>query len=199
MKQRFTLVGILFLWFILSLDAHAQLRYSLFGGVNVASLRGDDVVREEMPPRNRTKPGVGIGFSTYNATLLNFRFELVYCEKGARYIGVGDPITHALTCIEVPALIEYRFDSNDRLIPKLFFGPYFSVNLRSEIHSNGDITDLKEETMKTEAGLMLGVGVDCFDRFEIMIRYSWSIRTIHRDQDIDIRTRNVQVFTGILL
>ena len=190
---------ILVLLFIIPLVSMAQVRFSIIGGLNVASLVGDDAKLGDLPPRNRTRIGAGMGMTMNLGGLFNLRFELLYSQKGAEYSGIGEPSEFAFSYIDFPTMLEIRFHSNTDWAPKVLLGNFISFNLMSELRTGDEVINRREEMVKTEMGIIGGVGVNFIDRFEFIIRYSMGLLTVHRDDTIDIRTQCVHVFASILL
>ena len=96
-------------------------------------------------------------------------------------------------------MLEIRFHSNTDWAPKVLLGNFISFNLMSELRTGDEVINRREEMVKTEMGIIGGVGVNFIDRFEFIIRYSMGLLTVHRDDTIDIRTQCVHVFASILL
>lgn len=198
-KSRFVLPVLIAGLFGLCSEVHGQANFSVYAGANIASLVGDDAMRGDLPPRNKVRLGAGVGWITHLGGPFGFRLDLVYVEKGAKYSGIGEPVDFELAYIELPAMLEMYFYTRNEMTPKFYFGTSFGVNLSARTEEGGVSVNLKDSMERTELGFIIGVGVDCFERFEVSMRYTIGLMTVHRNQNIDERTRSVLIIAGLLL
>lgn len=170
------LAVILILW-MCSEDVLAQQRFrgSLFAGVNLAQIDGDDLAGYNKPGLSA---GVRVAYPTGQKTDLSL--ELAYSVRGSRrsLFGGGDQVNTTLNYIEIPLIFSYK----DWEIPD---EKYFKVKAEGGL-AYGYLFDVESfnsgyttETLKNfDITYLLGVSFNFTKRLGLTVRYNRSLNDL---------------------
>ena len=157
------------LFVILSLGLNAQ-NFSIRGGVNLASLSGDDVVDTD----NVTGYYVGPAFDL-NLGVVNLDIALLYGRRGGKFSSTQSSVK--LDYIDLPVLLKFNLGP---II--LEAGPYAAMLLNA---SNGGI-DVGDMVDNADFGLMAIGGVALGDLvFELT--YTKGLSDVWKDELINLK------------
>ncbi|MCK4571978.1 PorT family protein [candidate division WOR-3 bacterium] len=177
---------------LLSTSVFAQgLAFGVKGGINYATLSGDDVVDAEW--KLGFAAGAVAAFDVMD--MLVIQGEVLYSMKGAGYEG---DISTDLTYIEIPVLLKYSIPMAGMIAPNLFIGPSLGILLSAE---SNDV-DVKENTKSMDYGLVFGAGVD-FDlgtgKVTVDARYNYGLTSIDDTAaELDVKNGGISVMVGYL-
>lgn len=187
--------------FILSFSsaswAGGESEYGFKVGVGSANLSGDV---EEFVGKSDSKAVLSVGLFATGKIFGSFYIqpEILYSQKGAKTDDVFD-VEVDLSYIEIPLLVKYRLDNMKSFRPNIFAGP--AVNLL--IGSKLDSYDAMDETMKFDASLEFGGGVDILTSsgyFLLELRYSMGFISVEdTDWDISEFSNELDVTNRVLM
>jgi len=154
MKKTAVVLGLV----ILTIGAQAAMcgkaSVGITGGINIATVRGDDV--EDVDSRTA---GFFGGFVEYPFTpVVSIQPEFLYTMKGASDTYNGYKVTVKLNYVEIPVLLRVNIPTESNVKPFLVAGPGigFKVSSKSEVNSHEeDIEDVKG----TDFGFIFGGGI----------------------------------------
>jgi opacity protein-like surface antigen len=208
---------------LIALPARAQVNIGVVGGVNIATLSGNDASGAGIDFSSRTAFGVGgvldIGLSD-NVAL---RLEPMYLQKGGDFnlsvVPLGNvnlKFAAKTTYVEVPVFLKVQFGTSTAR-PYLMGGPTLGLKLSSKFDASGpgiasvDL-DADNVTESTDFGLGIGGGVSfSLGSNSIFIegRYALGLSDIFKAgtvtimgqsvqaDNLEIKTRGVQFMAGI--
>lgn len=177
---------------LLATSAFAQgLTFGVKGGINYATLSGDDVVDAEW--KLGFAAGAVAAFDVMD--MLVIQGEVLYSMKGAEYEG---DISTDLTYIEIPVLLKYTIPMEGMIAPNLFIGPSIGIILSAEAADE----DIKDDTKSLDYGVVVGAGVD-FDlgtgKVTVDARYNYGLTSIDDSgEEFDIKNGGISAFVGYL-
>ena len=165
-------IGILMVLFV-AMTAKAQVTWNLKGGVGFASCISNDVDNSKM----KFVAKFGGGLETPITQSLSFMPSLEVAWKGGKYEMPGGDATLNLIYLQIPAVLAYRVNVNDRLNMTIKAGPYAAFAVSGKMKQdyvfagksydyNVDIFD-EDETGITEAAKRFDVGLDVGLDFEL--------------------------------
>jgi len=167
------------------------LAFGVKGGINYATLSGDDVV--DASYKLGFAAGAVAAFDVMD--MLVIQGEVLYSMKGAEYEG---DISTDLTYIEIPVLIKYTIPMEGMIAPNLFIGPSLGILLSAE---SNDV-DIKDATKTTDFGIVFGAGAD-FDlgtgKVTVDARYNYGFSSIDDTAaELDVKNGGISVMVGYL-
>jgi opacity protein-like surface antigen len=196
--------------------AEGKIPMGLEIGLNMASLRGDDVQGAEF----RTGLSVG-GFVEYPVSpMVSVMGEVLYTMKGGRksYEDVEPGLlaarlafneTFNLDYLEVPVLLKINMTTSGRIRPYLLVGPGIAFNIAANWEeTNTDIIseDLSKYIKSFDYGIIVGGGVNFPVRSHMMslgARYELGLFSVDdglgahwREPDLDIKNNVISVVAG---
>ncbi len=188
-------------------NADAKKMYAgLKGGVNSASISGDDV--EDLDSRNGFIGGVfyGVEFSER----LGGRIEGLYVQKGAEgpFVLPGDDHAHEsiikLDYVEFPLLFTASFPAGEKFAFDLFVGPTFGFNISAEVEIPGhnETVDIGDNVTSFELGGAVGGGIEyLLSSMAIVldVRYSLGASDLLDAEGVDVgaKNRGIGVMAGL--
>ena len=222
MKQgKIILIALLLLAFSSAVFAQGITAKGVKGGLNIATLTGDDV--EDA----KSKIGFAFGgFITYEVNeMLSLQPEFLFTMKGVKfdyeetYEEDGyesyekSEGTWNLNYLEIPVLAKLKIPMEGNIKPNVFLGPALGINISathdsdyeywvkdengSIIYENsgnddGDIEDIKG----VDFGIVFGVGVE-FGKIIVDARYNLGLSTIaDREGDPKIKNSVISLMLG---
>lgn len=192
----FTLVllGILAVSFL-----NADSSLGMKGGVNLASLTGDDLA-DDLEPRMGFVAG---GFLVFRVSdLLTIQPEFLYTTKGATYEEDGYEYTWSYNYLEIPALLKLNLLAYSDNSPYLIVGPAIAVLLSAEGKVESDMYNDSaeiEDVAATEFSAVVGAGFE-FNKFILEGRFNFGLSTIDdTSNEYDIRHNVISILAGIRL
>jgi len=175
-----------------------EMKIGITGGVNIASLAGDDV--EDLDSRTAAYFG---GFLEFPVTpLLSFQPELLYTMKGATESVEGTDVTYKLDYIEVPMLLRVNVPMQGNIMPFVVAGPGIGFNTTAKVEADGQEEDI-EEIKGMDFGLIFGGGLgfpvsDGRYTISLAVRYELGLTTIDdSDEEADVKNRAVSIGAGL--
>ncbi|MBC8152319.1 MAG: PorT family protein [Bacteroidetes bacterium] len=167
-------------------DAYAQQRFSAGPrlGVNLSKYVGNNIVS------NESIAGLSAGAFLMYSSLNHFGIsaDLLYAQKGAKYIGVGPGGTNVVqrvNYLEIPVALRYFLTRSGDFRPNLFVGPAlgFKLTANQKVEGTDVKTDISDGVKPIDLGLMAGFqlnfrGLGPRQRFLIDGRYTYGLSGI---------------------
>jgi hypothetical protein len=128
--------------------------------------------------------------------------EILFVMKGANREADGrDRGSHNLNYIVVPILLHGRYSVRDGLAIHGLLGPEMGFLVSAEVRNeNGDTLDLRNETNLIDVGLIFGAGMSWRypqkGAFLFEARYDLGLRSIDRDEGVDVKNRVLSFMIG---
>jgi hypothetical protein len=215
--------------FILSSYAFCQVRFGFTGGLNYASLRGDDAVMHSTSTNGTTvsvngpnsRTGFAFGVFIESDMHDNFYFTpcLLYSQKGATYGGTATNSGMTATIdlamkydyIDIPLLINYQIPSDGSVKPILFAGPSvgFLVNSKATVSASaGGQSASADANIPNQAnvdfGVLFGGGVaiNLSDQYKLLfnVRYGFGLGSVDNGSpSADVKNSYFAFMTGFEL
>ncbi len=176
---------------LLATSAFAQgLSFGVKGGVNYATLSGDDV--EDAEWKLGFAAGAVAAFDVMD--MLVIQPEVLYSMKGAESEGESFDLTY----IDIPVLLKYAIPMEGMVAPNLFVGPLLGILLSADAAGE----DVKDQLKSMDYGVVFGAGVD-FDlgtgKVTIDARYNLGLASIDDSgADWDIKNSGMSAYVGYL-
>ena len=168
------------------------------GGVNIASLAGDDVEGWD----SRTAAYFG-GYIEYPFTpLFSLRPELLYTMKGGTTSEEDVDVTAKLDYVEIPVLFKVNVPMEGNIRPFAVVGPGIGFNTGATWEADGHEEDI-EDVKAMDIGLIFGGGVGFpvgGGRYTIslIVRYELGVTTIDdSDEEADVKNRTISIGAGL--
>lgn len=122
-----------------------------------------------------------------------------YIQKG-RKIDDSDQ-TYRFDYLELPVKAEFSAPVQSGKETKIFFaaGPYLATRIKAELEENGQTTDLKNETKKSDTGVSLEFGFQfpvAKQKLQIGFNYDMGLTKIYNNDDL--RNKNLSLNVGFL-
>lgn len=175
-------IPLLAIGLILTTQTTADAQIGVRGGVNFATVTGDDV---DADTRTGLMVGLYTNYALGNGSII-LQPEVLYTQKGFEttqsFGELGDAdVTFKLDYIEVPILAKVNFAGNESFAPHVYAGPYIAFKVNATAESNGDEGDV-DGVESTDFGLVLGAGVD-IGALNIGARYGLGLTEIGETGD----------------
>ena len=173
--------------------AYAQVEWNLGikGGVNIVSLKGDDVVGVE----SNTAFIVGAAVMAQLNKNFGIEVDILYARKGAK--SEFFDVTFDLDYIEIPILAVGLLPVSETVDLMGFVGPAFSFNISADV----DGEDIKDEVEGTDISAVFGAGA-IFDigSFKLTLegRYTLGFVSIDKLEDDDVKNSAISVMAGFM-
>ncbi|TVZ50912.1 porin family protein [Dokdonia sp. Hel_I_53] len=152
--------------------------FGLKGGVNFASINGDDL--DDLDGRTSFHVGAVANFGLTEAFAI--QPEVVYSSQGASEEFEGDDINYRLNYINIPVLADYTFAEGF----SAQFGPQFGINVSSDVEFDGDTEDL-EDVETLDLGLAGGLQYSLDQGIFFQARYTLGLNNIFDFEDADAK------------
>ena len=168
-----------------TLGVSAQVNFGVKGGLNISTLRGNDV--------QASKSLVG-GYGGFLAnipisTMFSLQPEVLYSLEGAREEGVGNPKT-LLNYINIPVMLKYSDPSG-------FYGelgPQIGILASAKFQEDGESdVDIKKLLKSTNFSLGFGAGWNFSPKVGVGLRYNLGLSSIGEDSGNDVKTGNFAI------
>jgi hypothetical protein len=158
---------------LLAAPLQAQTTLGVKGGINIAQTDFEDL---DFGSRTGFLGGAFVRFGL--GSTLAVQPELLFVPKGASESDSGVELTFKLDYIEIPILLQYRFQTEGALTPVLFAGPYVAIETTCDLAGSagggsqsvacnaldevteGFLGDLN--TKSTDIGAIFGGGLDFY-------------------------------------
>jgi hypothetical protein len=174
------------------------------GGVNMASLTGDDA--DGLDSHNGFIGGAfyGVNFSDG----FGARLEGLYVQGGAEgeFVAPGEDHGHESTVtldyIQFPLLFVVNIPASEKFLFNVALGPTFSFNTTAEVedHDHGETQDISSAVNSFEFGGLIGGGVEYkLSSMSVLVdvRYSMGATNVVDADPSDVKNRGVGVMAGL--
>ncbi len=162
--------------------------------------------------------GVSASFSSHSgfaagvsmATPINKDFEfapeLLYIQKGSKFVDGSESASLKLSYVELPLLFRAKFGSGETR-PFILAGPALGVKASCKINGtsgsvsvDADCNDADFNVKSTDFGVMFGAGV-AHQRFSASVRYDLGLSNLSKDADpgTSAKNRSILVLLGVSL
>ncbi len=147
--KRILFAALLVMVFAVSASAQTYQKFGIKGGLNIFKFYGDDVGDVD----HLTSYAIGFSYSYGFNELFALEPELYYSKKGWKI----EELKMQEGYIEIPVLFKVNFPiAGSDWKPKLFAGPYLAFLIGAKL---GEL-DVKDQLNSSDAGLVIGAGVD---------------------------------------
>ncbi|RMF61253.1 MAG: PorT family protein [Calditrichaeota bacterium] len=190
-------------------QAKSQPRHELglIGGLNLANLASDEMEELGFDLSSRALFGVGAVADVGLSQRLSLHLGSMYLAKGSKTPDNEDPdveIKVRLTYLEFPFMLKYTF-GRAAARPYVLAGPTLGFRLTAKSHFSGPGIDeedsIKGETKPVDFGFGFGAGVRIpmgNAHLFLETRYRLGLTDIDdTEEDISLKTRDVQIMTGV--
>ncbi len=171
---------------------NAQVTFGVKGGVNFATLGGDDA--DELEGK-KSNTGFYLGGLVNVPISSNFAFqpELVYsANQGAEFRESPLELNYNFGYLNIPLMLQYR---NSGFIaeagPQIGF--LMSAKIKATDGTNTEEEDIKDQMKSTDFGINLGLGYQFSNGFGLNARYTFGMANIIDETDVDIKNRVLSV------
>ena len=179
------------------------LAVGLFAAINSAAAQTIDVKAGVsfativfLPEGTDTLPGGssiarfvgGVSFMPLPSDRGGVQIELLLHQKGVRNLLRRDDRIR-LTYIEVPVLLHVDVAQQPRGAVFIVGGPVFGWNTAASYEDDGVVEDASNEIADFDFGLAAGAGIE-HRRLSVEARYTWGLRTVFRDGDLNGAFKN---------
>ena len=166
-----------------TLGASAQVNFGLKAGMNISTLRGDGVEKEN----SLIGANVGAFVNIPVSTMFSFQPEVLYSMEGAKEDVFDTKIM--LNYVNIPLMLKYTDASG-------FFGELgpqigFLTSAKSKI--NGNTADIKDLFKSTNFSLGIGAGFNFTPSVGVGLRYNLGLSNISEDTNDDVKTGNFSI------
>ncbi|MFD0975298.1 porin family protein [Salinimicrobium gaetbulicola] len=168
--KKLIFIGLLF--FSVSALQAQEMGFGIKGGVNFASLNGDDADGWD----GRTSFHLGLLAEFGLSEKFAIQPEILYSAQGAE----EEDLTLKLDYLTIPVMAKYY--ATDAF--SIEAGPYIGFNTKAEFDMDGDTMDVKDETESTDFGIGLGLGYELPMGVFFQARYAMGLSDIASDGDI---------------
>jgi len=168
-----------------TVGVNAQVNFGIKGGLNISTLRGDDV-----EDAKSLIGGYGGLFANIPLSgMFSIQPEVLYSLEGAKEDGAGDPQT-MLNYINIPVMLKYSDPSG-------FygeFGPQLGILASAKYKEDGESdVDIKEFLKSTNFSIGLGAGWNFSPKVGVGVRYNLGLSSIADGTDSDVKTGNFSI------
>ena len=140
--------------------AQSPVTIGVKGGVNIATLKNDDVDNDE-DIKSLVGAVAGLFLSKQINDSFGMRVEGLFSQKGAKNAEQAvEDFKYKLTYVDVPVLFTFGPASSGDTRFNVFVGPQFSFNTKAEFEENGVDFDADDQVKSTDVGAVLGVGLE---------------------------------------
>lgn len=173
-----TMKRILFSLLLTSFVIAAQAQFGVHAGINVSSLRGEDM------SGFKSKLGAHFGVS-YQIPVSNgiaVQTEATYSSEGAKYTGGGDgdyDVKYNFNYLNLAALFRYNFEGGFNLAT----GPQYGFITSAKLKSEGESMDFKDELKSGNFSWAFAAGYDLPMGFGLYARYNLGLSSIEKESE----------------
>lgn len=147
--RRILFTALLVMLVAASVSAQTSQKFGIKGGLNIFKFYGDDVGDVDY----LTSYALGFSYSYNFSELFALQPELFYSKKGWK----NDVIKLQEGYVEIPVLFKVSFPiTGQAWKPNLYAGPYLAFLIGAKLGEE----DVKDQLNSTDAGLVVGAGVD---------------------------------------
>lgn len=198
MKQGKIVLLVIFILLISSIVyAQGITAKGIKGGINIATLTGDDVEDAESK--------IGFVFGGFVSYEVNDAFciqpEVLFTMKGTKMSGQGYEVSQNLNYIEIPILAKLNIAMDGNAQPNLFFGPAVGLNLSATYKIESDYGDDDgdiEDVAPMDIGIIFGGGVE-FGNILIDARYDMGLTSIDdSSENFKVKNSVISIMLGML-
>jgi len=193
MKKHF-IVAVFFLCIISFVQAQDDIIIGVNGGVNIASINGEDSPAKIVPH-----------FGAFAQFPINETFlivpELLVSWQGHGKEEFSPGLTSKLntTYINIPVTFRYNITYNINVFAGPQFGFLASANSVTDLGTGDEKFDVKDQFNTFDLGLMFGGGIAFMDRFQAYIRYILGLSNLDNNGSISRSNGVFQLGVGINL
>jgi hypothetical protein len=167
---------------------NAQVTFGVKGGVNFATLGGDDA--DELEGK-KSNTGFYLGGTVNIPISSNFAFqpELIYsANQGMEFRESPLELNYNLGYLNIPLMLQYR---NSGFIAEVGpqIGFLMSAKAKFTDGTTTDEEDIKDSFKSTDFGINLGLGYQFSNGFGLNARYNFGMSSIADESDVDIKNR----------
>jgi opacity protein-like surface antigen len=181
-------------------DADAKKAYAgVKGGVNIASLTGDDA--DNLDSRNRFVGGAFYGINFTDD--FGARLEGLYVQGGAEGPWTAeDGDTHdsiiSLDYIQFPLLFVMNIPATETFLFNIALGPTFSFNTTAEVEipEHGETEDISGRVNSFEFGALIGGGVEYKLTSMSILLDAGGTNVVDADNS-DVKNRGIGIMAGV--
>jgi hypothetical protein len=214
--SKLNLFIVMLLALFIALPASAQVSLGLIGGLNLANINTDPQPEGNVDLKSRPVLGSGGVLELRLTENVGLYLQPMFLQKGAKAKGSVDEeldsvnVELKMNYIEIPVFLKFAFGANT-IKPYLMAGP--TLGLRLSARETGTLSiggvqqeideDVKVNTRTFDFGLGFGAGVSfpLGNNFVFLEgRYALGLSNISddpEDPDAKIKTRGIQIMTGI--
>lgn len=164
----------MFFYFLLTKESFSQINIGIKSGVNIATTKNLIAF-----PKNRVGWYGGLSFKIPVQKNLFIQPEVLYSSKGDRLNDQFGAIYQSvrLNYLNLPVLLNYRFDEKTSLA----FGPEFGYLLSAQlvIDKGNNINVTKQYPPKFDIGASMGLQYRLIKSTSIEIRYNYGFNTLY--------------------
>jgi hypothetical protein len=172
--------------------ANAQSGFGIRGGANFFNFGGSDV--KENDYTNRVGFHAGVYATILPEGPVSIEPGVFYSVKGTQNDDVLDSRA-IFDYIDVPVLVRFRVGEGFNL----FAGPQVSFLTKSKFEGNfgsSTVSINTDEVKNTDAGLVVGLGYNLPQGFNIQGSYDYGMTPIFKNSDADVYNRGFKVSLG---
>lgn len=163
---------------LVALNSYSQANFGLKAGMNIATLRGDEV--DDAKSLIGAYGGVFVTIPV--STMFSFQPEVLYSMEGAKEDGTDAKLM--LNYVNVPLMLKY----ND---PMGFFaelGPQIGFLASAKVKDEGETADIKDLFKSTNFSVGIGAGFNFTPTVGVGLRYNLGLSNISEDSGDDVKT-----------
>jgi len=190
----------------LVLPASSQVNLGVLGGLNLANY-SIDPAHEGTDWSNRTAFGFGVVLDFNLIEPVALLLEPMYLQKGTKTDWEEtSEIEFISAYLEIPVMLKYTF-ATSKIKPYVIAGPSIGYNLSAQIKASGGGESREDDEKKyyksLDFSLGFGAGVNVpmgNNSIFVEARYTLGLTNISDDpyhKEKDIKTKGIQIFTGI--
>lgn len=172
--------------------ANAQSGFGIRGGANFFNFGGEDVSENDYT--NRAGFHAGIYASFLGEGPVTLEPGVFYSIKGTQNDD-GINSRAVLDYVDVPVLVRFRLGEGFNI----FGGPQVSFLAKSKFEGDFGDSTISFDTdavQSTDAGLVVGVGYNLPQGFNIQGSYDYGMTPVFKDSDADVFNRGFKVSLG---
>jgi hypothetical protein len=171
-----------------------EFNFGVKGGVNFATLTGDDVDVDM-----RTSFHLGLVAEFGLGTNLFFGPEILYSSQGADFSEDGMNGSFKLDYVQIPLMLKYYAAPGFSLEA----GPQIGFLVSSEVESDGVSVDVEDYFSSTDFGVNLGVGYKFINGLFLQGRYNLGLSNVWDSEEFDsgdekIKNSVIQLSIGFM-
>lgn len=204
MKNMIGIICALVLCVLAGSAAAKEMYAGVKGGINMASLTGDDA--EGLDSHNGFIGGAFYGVNFADG--FGARLEGLYVQGGAEgeFVVPGEDHGHesivTLDYIQFPLLFVVNIPASEKFLFNVALGPTFSFNMTADVEDleHGGTEDISDGVESFEFGGLIGGGVEYkLSSMSILVdaRYSMGATNVVNVDPSDVKNRGIGIMAGL--